>query len=186
MAAFAKPRGDIIVGGTPITASREIPGSDLAYQRVNRDLPMYDPVTGYLQAQGATFLEGVHGDLLIGEAVRLTSNPLDELTGRKPRGGDWSPPSTRSPARRSRRPTGRLHRQVRHPGRTGPLTRTPHHCARTASRYSPAPGRERTSSDAQIYGRAATGADLGRTRARRRISRAAGAHSRGGRGRRGS
>lgn len=89
IAAFAQPRGDIIVGGTPITASREIPGSDLAYQRVYQDGPMYAPVTGYLsQAQGATFLEGVHGDLLSGEDVRLTKNPLDALTGRKPRGGD--------------------------------------------------------------------------------------------------
>ncbi|MFF5522599.1 peptidoglycan D,D-transpeptidase FtsI family protein [Streptomyces coeruleorubidus] len=89
IAAFAQPRGDIVVDGTLITASRKIPGSDLAYQRVYRDGPMYAPVTGYLShAQGATFLEGVHGDLLSGEDVRLTKNPLDTLTGRKPRGGD--------------------------------------------------------------------------------------------------
>ncbi|MFI8834953.1 hypothetical protein ACIGPN_28630 [Streptomyces afghaniensis] len=107
MAAFAKPRGDIIVGGTPITASSEIPGSDLAYQRVYRDGPMYAPVTGCLsQAQGATFLEGVHGDLLSGEDVRLTSNPLDALTGRKPRGGDVV--TTIDPISRSEIAGGRL------------------------------------------------------------------------------
>ncbi|MBQ0863574.1 penicillin-binding protein 2 [Streptomyces sp. RK75] len=89
IAAFAQPRGDIIVGGTAITDSRKTPGSDLAYRRVYRDGPMYAPVTGYLsQAQGATFLEGVHSDLLAGEDVRPAKNPLDAVIGRKPHGGD--------------------------------------------------------------------------------------------------
>ncbi|MFD9560967.1 peptidoglycan D,D-transpeptidase FtsI family protein [Streptomyces sp. NPDC059994] len=86
---FAQPRGNIIVGGAPITGSVATPGSDLKYKRVYQDGPMYAPVTGYLsQAQGATFLEGVHSDVLSGKDSRLLAGPLDMLTGVKPRGGD--------------------------------------------------------------------------------------------------
>ncbi|WP_330299044.1 peptidoglycan D,D-transpeptidase FtsI family protein [Streptomyces sp. NBC_00503] len=87
--AFAQPRGDIIVGGEAITGSEETPGSDLKYKRVFKDGPMYAPITGYFsQAQGATFLEGVHKDVLSGKDVRLATGPVDRLTGKKARGGD--------------------------------------------------------------------------------------------------
>ncbi|WP_411123170.1 peptidoglycan D,D-transpeptidase FtsI family protein [Streptomyces sp. x-19] len=87
--AFAKPRGNIIVGGQSITDSVQTSGSDLKYKRVFTDGPMYAPVTGYFsQAQGATFLEGVHGDVLSGKDGRLLNGPLSPLTGEKPRGGD--------------------------------------------------------------------------------------------------
>ncbi|MFH8589585.1 peptidoglycan D,D-transpeptidase FtsI family protein [Streptomyces celluloflavus] len=87
--AFAKPRGDIIVGGESITGSEQSPGSDFKYKRVSKNGPMYAPITGYFsQAQGASFLEGVHNDVLSGKDSRLFTGPLDMLTGTKPRGGD--------------------------------------------------------------------------------------------------
>ncbi|MFF2925701.1 peptidoglycan D,D-transpeptidase FtsI family protein [Streptomyces celluloflavus] len=87
--AFAKPRGDIIVAGESITGSEQSPGSDFKYKRVSKNGPMYAPITGYFsQAQGASFLEGVHNDVLSGKDSRLFTGPLDLLTGTKPRGGD--------------------------------------------------------------------------------------------------
>ncbi|TBO58532.1 penicillin-binding protein 2 [Streptomyces kasugaensis] len=87
--AFAKPRGDIIVAGESITGSEQSPGSDFKYKRVSKNGPMYAPITGYFsQAQGASFLEGVHNDVLSGKDSRLFTGPLDMLTGTKPRGGD--------------------------------------------------------------------------------------------------
>ncbi|MFE5736115.1 peptidoglycan D,D-transpeptidase FtsI family protein [Streptomyces celluloflavus] len=87
--AFAKPRGDIIVAGESITGSEQSPGSDFKYKRVSKNGPMYAPITGYFsQAQGASFLEGVHNDVLSGKDNRLFTGPLDLLTGTKPRGGD--------------------------------------------------------------------------------------------------
>ncbi|WP_330297626.1 peptidoglycan D,D-transpeptidase FtsI family protein [Streptomyces sp. NBC_00503] len=89
METFAQPRGDIIVGGESITGSEVVPGSDFTYKRVYKDGPMYAPITGYLsQAQGATFLEGVHDDFLNGKDSRLLAGPIDALTGVKPQGGD--------------------------------------------------------------------------------------------------
>ncbi|MGW7456407.1 peptidoglycan D,D-transpeptidase FtsI family protein [Streptomyces sp. NPDC054797] len=87
--AFSRPRGDIIVGGRPITGSIATPGSDLLYKRVYTDGAMYAPVTGYLsQAQGATMLEGVHRDVLSGTDRSLRSNVFDALIGKKTAGGD--------------------------------------------------------------------------------------------------
>ncbi|RLU83616.1 penicillin-binding protein [Streptomyces griseocarneus] len=87
--AFSQPRGDIIVGGKPVTGSVATPGSDLAYKRVYTDGPMYAPVTGYFsQAQGATLLEGVHDDVLSGKDARLRTGLLDSVTGKRPPGGD--------------------------------------------------------------------------------------------------
>ncbi|MFF0630567.1 peptidoglycan D,D-transpeptidase FtsI family protein [Streptomyces sp. NPDC004296] len=87
--AFSQPRGDIIVGGEAITGSEATPDSDLKYKRVFKDGPMYAPITGYFsQAQGATFLEGVHNDLLSGKDDRLYTGPLAALTGEKPQGGN--------------------------------------------------------------------------------------------------
>ncbi|WP_419996308.1 peptidoglycan D,D-transpeptidase FtsI family protein [Streptomyces boninensis] len=89
IAAFAEPRGNIIVGGEAITGSAPTRGSDFTYKRTYRDGPMYAPITGYFsQTQGATLLEGVYDDLLGGTDDRLTTNPLKLLTGERPRGGD--------------------------------------------------------------------------------------------------
>ncbi|WP_411107246.1 peptidoglycan D,D-transpeptidase FtsI family protein [Streptomyces sp. cmx-4-9] len=87
--AFSRPRGDIIVGGRPITTSIATPGSDLLYKRAYTDGPMYAPITGYLsQAQGATMLEGVHRDVLAGTDLRLHDNAFDALIGKETAGGD--------------------------------------------------------------------------------------------------
>ncbi|WP_330334702.1 penicillin-binding protein 2 [Streptomyces sp. NBC_00536] len=87
--AFSRPRGDIIVGGRPITGSTPTPGSELLYKRTYADGPMYAPVTGYLsQAQGATMLEGVHRDLLAGTDSRLHGSVFDALIGKESAGGD--------------------------------------------------------------------------------------------------
>ncbi|MFE0174325.1 peptidoglycan D,D-transpeptidase FtsI family protein [Streptomyces sp. NPDC059002] len=88
--AFSHPRGDIIVGGKSITGSKETPGSDFKYKRVFKEGPMYAPITGYFsQAQGSTFLEGVHNSILSGNDDRLfIKRTLDMLTGKKQQGGD--------------------------------------------------------------------------------------------------
>ncbi|MFD4634542.1 peptidoglycan D,D-transpeptidase FtsI family protein [Streptomyces sp. NPDC058284] len=88
--AFSHPRGDIIVGGKSITGSKETPDSDFQFKRTFKEGPMYAPVTGYFsQAQGATFLEGVHNGVLSGNDDRLfIKRTLDMLTGKKQQGGD--------------------------------------------------------------------------------------------------
>ncbi|MFK8848764.1 peptidoglycan D,D-transpeptidase FtsI family protein [Streptomyces sp. Ac-502] len=87
--AFSYPRGNIIVGGKPITDSVETTG-DFKYKRVYKDGPMYAPITGYAsQSQGSTFLEGVYKDILSGKDDKLfLKRAKDILTGEKPRGGD--------------------------------------------------------------------------------------------------
>ncbi|WP_447038863.1 peptidoglycan D,D-transpeptidase FtsI family protein [Streptomyces sp. DSM 118878] len=88
--AFSHPRGDIIVGGKSITGSKKTSGTDFEYKRTFTEGPMYAPVTGYFsQAQGATFLEGVHNGILSGNDDRLfIKRTLDMLTGKKQQGGD--------------------------------------------------------------------------------------------------
>ncbi|MGA5561867.1 peptidoglycan D,D-transpeptidase FtsI family protein [Streptomyces platensis] len=87
--AFSYPRGNIIVGGKPITGSVATSG-DFKYKRTYTDGPMYAPVTGFAsQAQGTTFLEGIYNKVLSGKDDRLAlKNAKDILTGEKPRGGD--------------------------------------------------------------------------------------------------
>ncbi|MFG2891822.1 peptidoglycan D,D-transpeptidase FtsI family protein [Streptomyces sp. NPDC048248] len=87
--AYSYPRGNIIVGGKPITGSVATPG-DFRYKRTFKNGPMYAPITGYAsQAQGPTFLEGVYEKVLNGKDDRLFFNRAqDVLTGKKPRGGD--------------------------------------------------------------------------------------------------
>jgi len=87
--AFSYPRGNIIVGGKPITGSVATSG-DFKYKRTYKDGAMYAPVTGFAsQAQGTTFLEGIYNDVLSGKDDRLAlKRAQDILTGEKPRGGD--------------------------------------------------------------------------------------------------
>ncbi|GHF62021.1 penicillin-binding protein [Streptomyces mashuensis] len=89
IAAFGQPRGDIIVGGQPVTGSVETGGS-LKYKRVFKDGPMYAPVTGYFsQGYGSTGLENLNDKLLSGTDDRLFLQRTSDLfTGKKPRGGD--------------------------------------------------------------------------------------------------
>ncbi|MFI1969042.1 penicillin-binding protein [Streptomyces cinnamoneus] len=92
IAAFAQPRGNIIVGGHPITGSTETTGSDLKWKRTYTDGPLYAPVTGFFsQIYGGTQLEAesVDGKWLSGSDDRLfLRRTADMLTGKKPRGGD--------------------------------------------------------------------------------------------------
>ncbi|MFE1777022.1 peptidoglycan D,D-transpeptidase FtsI family protein [Streptomyces sp. NPDC059008] len=87
--AFSYPRGNIIVGGQPITGSVATSG-DFKYKRTYKDGPMYAPITGFAsQGIGSSFLEGIYNKLLSGKDDRLALNRAkDILTGEKPRGGD--------------------------------------------------------------------------------------------------
>ncbi|MEV6564082.1 peptidoglycan D,D-transpeptidase FtsI family protein [Streptomyces kronopolitis] len=86
---FSYPRGNIIVGGQPVTGSVATPG-DFKYKRTYKDGPMYAPVTGFAsQAMGSTFLEGIYKKVLSGKDDRLALKQAKSiLTGEKPRGGD--------------------------------------------------------------------------------------------------
>ncbi|MCF3175236.1 penicillin-binding protein 2 [Streptomyces sioyaensis] len=87
--AFSYPRGNIIVGGQPVTGSVATSG-DFKYKRTYKDGPMYAPITGYAsQAQGTSLLENIYGDVLSGKDDRLAlKQAKGVLTGEKPRGGD--------------------------------------------------------------------------------------------------
>ncbi|MEU2746949.1 penicillin-binding protein 2 [Streptomyces collinus] len=87
---YASPRGNIIVGGEPITGSAESAGSDFKFKRTYKDGAMWAPVTGYAsQAFGATQLESIEDGILTGNDDRLFfRNTLDMLTGKKQQGGN--------------------------------------------------------------------------------------------------
>ncbi|MFI2631968.1 peptidoglycan D,D-transpeptidase FtsI family protein [Streptomyces collinus] len=87
---YASPRGNIIVGGEPITGSAESSGSDFKFKRTYKDGAMWAPVTGYAsQAFGATQLESIEDGILTGNDDRLFfRNTLDMLTGEKQQGGN--------------------------------------------------------------------------------------------------
>ncbi|MEH6378263.1 penicillin-binding transpeptidase domain-containing protein [Streptomyces sp. KLMMK] len=89
IASFAQPRGNIIVGGQPITGSSETTG-DYKYKRTFKDGEMYAPVTGYSsQLYGNSQLEFVNNKLLSGTDDKLfLQRTTDMLSGKKPRGGD--------------------------------------------------------------------------------------------------
>ncbi|CAL9515865.1 MULTISPECIES: peptidoglycan D,D-transpeptidase FtsI family protein [Streptomyces] len=93
IARYANPRGDIIVGGDPITGSTETSKSglnDLKYKRTYKNGPMWAPVTGYAsQAFGATQLESIEDGILTGNDDRLFfRKTLDMITGKEQQGGN--------------------------------------------------------------------------------------------------
>nr|WP_199293911.1 penicillin-binding transpeptidase domain-containing protein [Streptomyces sp. SID8499] len=93
IARYSVPRGDIIVGDTPITGSTETKSNglnDLKYKRTYKDGPMWAPVTGYAsQAFGATQLENLDDGILTGNDDRLFfRNTLDMITGKPKQGGN--------------------------------------------------------------------------------------------------
>ena len=76
LARYAQPRGDIIVGGSPVTGSRAT-GGTFDYVRTYTDGPLYAPVTGFSsQTYGNTLLEGVEDGVLSGTDSRLAVHPL--------------------------------------------------------------------------------------------------------------
>ncbi|MER6999323.1 penicillin-binding protein 2 [Streptomyces sp. NPDC000410] len=86
---FATPRGDIIVGGAPITGSQKVDGAEFMYRRTYKNGPMYAPVTGYAsQAVGMSLLEKTYDSVLSGQDDRLAFQRFtDVLTGKERRGG---------------------------------------------------------------------------------------------------
>ncbi|MGX1885462.1 peptidoglycan D,D-transpeptidase FtsI family protein [Streptomyces sp. NPDC055287] len=89
IAQFAEPRGDIIVGGRPVTGSKEVAGQDFKYKRTFTDGPMYAPVTGFAsQAVGMSLLEKTYDSVLSGQDDRFAfQRARDLLTGKPLRGG---------------------------------------------------------------------------------------------------
>ncbi|MFH8370819.1 peptidoglycan D,D-transpeptidase FtsI family protein [Streptomyces sp. NPDC018031] len=88
--AYAHPRGNIIVGGRPVTGSVETGGVNFAYKRVFKEGPMYAPITGYSsQTYGSNHLEKLNEKLLSGTDDRLfLQRTLDMFTGEQRRAGD--------------------------------------------------------------------------------------------------
>ena len=91
---YASPRGQIIVGGTPIAMS--VPTKDeLKYLREYPQGPLYAPVTGFYSITaspspylGTEGIEKYEDAVLSGSDSRLFGRRLaDLLTGRNPRGG---------------------------------------------------------------------------------------------------
>ncbi|MGX1314441.1 peptidoglycan glycosyltransferase [Streptomyces calvus] len=88
IARYQQPRGDILVGGRPVTGSRDT-REHLRYERTYLDGPLYAPVTGFAsQEYGTTLLEHTEDDLLSGTAPVLAPLPLwNEFTRSRNAGG---------------------------------------------------------------------------------------------------
>ncbi|WP_431042232.1 penicillin-binding transpeptidase domain-containing protein [Streptomyces sp. P1-3] len=88
IARYSQPRGDILVGGVPVTGSTDT-GQRLRYERTYREGPLYAPVTGYAsQSYGASLLEHAEDAVLTGTDPRLALLPLwDDLTRARQPGG---------------------------------------------------------------------------------------------------
>ncbi|MEU9172566.1 penicillin-binding protein 2 [Streptomyces sp. NPDC048420] len=89
IARYGLQRGDILVGGRPVTGSRDT-GEQLRYERTYTDGPLYAPVTGFAsQEYGTTFLEHAEDGVLSGSDPLLTPFPLwNDFTRRRNPGGD--------------------------------------------------------------------------------------------------
>ncbi|MCX6395032.1 MAG: penicillin-binding protein 2 [Propionibacteriales bacterium] len=87
-AAFAAPRGDILVNGKAI-ASSEPSGDRYEFQRVYKSGPEYANVVGFFGRGLIGGLEASQNDYLTGEAPELFVNRLgDLLTNKPPAGGN--------------------------------------------------------------------------------------------------
>lgn len=88
--AYSFPRGQIIVGGKPVTKDIEVDGNTYKYKRGYTDGPVYAPVTGFSsQVYGSNLLENVENPILSGNDSRLfIRNTLDLITGKPKQGGD--------------------------------------------------------------------------------------------------
>jgi peptidoglycan glycosyltransferase len=89
MARYDEPRGDILVGGKPVTGSKDT-GQQLRYERTYTDGPLYAPVTGYAsQTYGTTFVENAEDSVLSGTDPLLSPIPFwYDLSRTRPAGGD--------------------------------------------------------------------------------------------------
>ncbi|WP_159773007.1 peptidoglycan D,D-transpeptidase FtsI family protein [Streptomyces sp. HM190] len=89
IARWSQPRGNILVGGRPVTGSRDT-GEQLRYERTYRDGPLYAPVTGFAsQVYGTTLLEHAENPLLDGSDPLLSFLPLwNDITRDQNPGGE--------------------------------------------------------------------------------------------------
>ncbi|WP_149827351.1 peptidoglycan D,D-transpeptidase FtsI family protein [Streptomyces tailanensis] len=89
IARWGQPRGDIVVGGRPVTGSKDT-GEQLRYERTYRDGPLYAPVTGFAsQRYGTTLLEHAEDPLLDGSDPLLSFLPFwNDITRDRNAGGE--------------------------------------------------------------------------------------------------
>ncbi|MCI3273090.1 penicillin-binding transpeptidase domain-containing protein [Streptomyces cylindrosporus] len=89
IARYDQKRGDILVGGKPVTGSRDT-GEQLRYERTYTNGPLYAPVTGFAsQVYGTTLLEHSGDAVLSGTDPLLTPFPLwNDLTRAQSPGGN--------------------------------------------------------------------------------------------------
>ncbi|MDH6112445.1 peptidoglycan glycosyltransferase [Kitasatospora sp. MAP12-15] len=89
IARYSQPRGNILVGATPVTGSAPT-GGRYDYKRTYPDGSLYAAVTGYSsQIYGNTQLEGTEDSLLSGTDNRLAGWALwDEISRKQNPGGD--------------------------------------------------------------------------------------------------
>ncbi|MEW2118081.1 penicillin-binding transpeptidase domain-containing protein [Streptomyces sp. NPDC005474] len=89
IARYGQPRGAILVGGRPVTGSKDT-GEQLRYERTYENGPLYAPVTGFAsQVYGTTFLEHAEDGILSGTDPLLTPFPLwNDVTRARNPGGD--------------------------------------------------------------------------------------------------
>jgi cell division protein FtsI/penicillin-binding protein 2 len=87
---YSYPRGDFLVEGKPITASKKTDNKKYEYQREYLYGEMYAPVIGYKSPfVGDNFLETVEDDILSGKDSRLfVRKVLDTVTNQGTRGGN--------------------------------------------------------------------------------------------------
>ncbi|GAA2472294.1 penicillin-binding transpeptidase domain-containing protein [Streptomyces thermolineatus] len=89
LARWNRPRGDVVVGGRPVTGSAAT-GEDFAYRRTYTDGPLYAPVTGFAShLYGTSGLEESEDAVLSGRDARLSAlGPMTALTREPEPGGD--------------------------------------------------------------------------------------------------
>ncbi|GAB2857836.1 penicillin-binding transpeptidase domain-containing protein [Streptomyces deserti] len=89
IARYAQPRGDILVGGRPVTGSQDT-GEQLRWERTYTDGPVYAPVTGFSsQLYGTTLLERAEDGVLSGTDPMLAPLPLwNDFTRSRSPGGN--------------------------------------------------------------------------------------------------
>jgi peptidoglycan glycosyltransferase len=76
IARWGQPRGDVVVGGSAVTGSRDT-GEQLRYERTYRHGPLYAPVTGFAsQMYGTSFLEDTEDGVLAGTDPMLSLLPV--------------------------------------------------------------------------------------------------------------
>ncbi|MBA2944504.1 penicillin-binding transpeptidase domain-containing protein [Streptomyces himalayensis] len=88
IARYSQARGDILVGGAPVTSSEDT-GEQLRFERRYRDGPLYAPVTGFAsQAYGTSLLENTEDEILAGTDPLLGPVPgWNDLTRDRSPGG---------------------------------------------------------------------------------------------------